>query len=397
MRALVMVVFFALLPGLAFADKDKAQQYFRAGAEAYKRQSFGAAADSFELAYKELALPEIAFSAAQAYRRQYYIEPKPEYVKRAVELYRAYLDHVRSGGRVGDASDGLAEMQRELDRLTAAGKMFEAQKKPQTRLAISAVVRGEKAADLTELSALPSATLSAATATLDGTPAELFTPVEVAPGDHTVQIEAPGYVSQKITRHVVEGSTELVEATLEPKPAKLAVRTAEGAHISIDGKPADATTELAAGHHVVVITARGREPVLRELDLGRGKDTTLDVPLDKTAKRRSVPWVLGGSGLFAAGCVTTALIARSHDDQMQKLESKRETMGISAAELAQYHHEASQRDAYRDGAYVLGGAAIAAGAVAAALYWFDTPHADEHVIVPTASAAGGGVSVIGRF
>jgi hypothetical protein len=394
MRAILILL---LLTSLAHADKAKAQQYFHAGAEAFKKQSFEAAAENFELAYKELALPEIAFSAAQAYRRQYYIDPKPEYVKRAVELYRAYLDAVKSGGRVGDAADALAELQRELERLTAQGTKIETVQRTTTRIAISAVIRGEKQADLTELSALPSATLSAATATLDGKPAELFTPLEVTPGDHTVEIAAPGYIGQKITRHVVEGSTELVEATLEPRPAKLAVKTLSGAHIAIDGKPAEATTQLPAGHHVVVITARGRQPVLRELDLARGQDTTLDVDLAMTSKRRAVPWVLGGAGALAAGSVTAALIARSHDSEMQQLETKRETVGISAAELDRYHHEVSRRDAFRDGAYVLGGAAVAAGVVAAALYWFDTPHVDERMVVPTASATGAGVSLIGRF
>jgi hypothetical protein len=394
MRALVILL---LLTGIAHADKAKAQQYFRAGAEAYKRQSFSAAADSFELAYKELPLPEIAFSAAQAYRRQYYIDPKPHYVKRAVELYRAYVDAVKTGGRVGDAADALAEMQRELERLTATGARIDTTQKASTRLAISAVVRGEKQADITELSALPSGTLSAATATLDGKPAEMFTQIEVSPGDHTVEIVAPGYIGQKITRHVVEGSTELVEATLEPKPAKLAVKTEDDAHIAVDGKPADATTQLAAGHHVVVVTARGRQPVLRELDLTRGQDTTVDVALEKTGKRRAVPWVLGGAGLLAAGTVTTALIARSHDEEMQSLETKRLTVGLSTDELSRYHREVSQRDAYRDGAYALGGAAVVAGAVAAALYWFDTPHVEERMVVPTATATGGGVSLIGRF
>src|SRR5262249_30636782 len=82
--------------------RAESQRYFRAGAKAYAAQSFAAAAADFEEAYKALPMPEIAFSAAQAYRRLYRVEPKPEYVKRAVELYRVYLDKVKTGGRVGD-------------------------------------------------------------------------------------------------------------------------------------------------------------------------------------------------------------------------------------------------------------------------------------------------------
>ena len=108
--------------GIAHAeDKAAAERYFRAGAKAYAAQNFAAAATDFDEAYKALPLPEIAFSAAQAYRRLYRVEPKPEYVRRAVELYRAYLDKVKTGGRVGDAADNLAEMERELDKLEASG------------------------------------------------------------------------------------------------------------------------------------------------------------------------------------------------------------------------------------------------------------------------------------
>ena len=392
MRALLILV---VLTATAYADKTKAEQYFHAGAEAFKKQSFEAAAEQFELAYKEMPLPEIAFSAAQAYRRQYFIAPKPEYVKRAVELYHVYLDAVKQGGRVADASDGLAEMQRELDKLTAQGTKIEAAPKVATRIAISPIVRGEKKTEMTELSAIPESSTTAATATLDGKPAELFTPLDVAPGDHTVEITAPGYFPQSAKRHVVEGSTELVELTLEPKPAHLVVTT--DGEVTIDGKPSAAAVDLPAGHHTVVVEERGHRPVLREVDLRRGETTKLEVALEPTARRRAVPWVLGGSGVLVAASVTTALIARSHDETMQKLETERETTGITADQLAQYHREVNRRDAYRDAAYITGGAALATGAVAAALYFFDSPRLEERAIVPTATPGGAGISLVGRW
>ncbi|MBV8758690.1 MAG: PEGA domain-containing protein [Deltaproteobacteria bacterium] len=394
MRALVILL---VLTATAYADDDKAkaEQYFHAGAEAFKKQSFEAAAEQFELAYKEMPLPEIAFSAAQAYRRQYFIEPKPQYVKRAVELYHVYLDAVKHGGRVADASDGLAEMQRELDKLTAQGTKIDAAPKSATRIAISPIVRGEKKTEMTELSMLPETSTTAATATLDGKPAELFTPIDVAPGDHAIDIAAPGYFPQSAKRHVVEGSTELVELTLEPKPAHLVVETA--GDVTVDGKPSPATVDLAAGHHTVVVEQRGHHPVLREVDLRRGETTKLEVELEPTAKRRVVPWVLGGGGVLVAASVTTALIARSHDETMQKLEDERVKTGITADQLAQYHHEVSKRDAYRDAAYITGGAALATGAVAAALYFLDSPRLEERTVVPIATPGGAGISLVGRW
>ena len=107
--------------------------------------------------------------------------------------------------------------------------------------------------------------------------------------------------------------------------------------------------------------------------------------------------MLAGSGVLVAGTVAAALVAQSHDDTMQQIETKREQMGISADELARYHHETSQRDAYRDAAYVAGGAAIVTGAVAAALYFFDTPHLEERAVVPTATSTSAGVSFVGRW
>ena len=236
-RAWFVLLALAGLAPSAYADKAKAEQYFHAGAEAFKKQSFRLPPSKFEFAYKELALPEIRFPAAQAYRRQYFIDPKPAYVKRAVELYHVYLDNVKHGGRVADASDGLAEMQRELDKLTAQGTKIEGEHHPRPdRNQRDHARRQEDDRADRDLGAARRVD-HGATATLDGKPAELFTPLDVPPGDHTVEIAAPGYFPQSIKRHVVEGSTELVEATLEPKPAKLVVHAENGADIAIDGKP----------------------------------------------------------------------------------------------------------------------------------------------------------------
>src|ERR1044071_6371401 len=90
---IAIVIATLLAASTAYAeDKVAAEQYFRAGAKAYAAQNFAAAVANFDEAYKALPLPEIAFSAAQSYRRLYRLDPQPQYVRRAVELYRAYLD-----------------------------------------------------------------------------------------------------------------------------------------------------------------------------------------------------------------------------------------------------------------------------------------------------------------
>jgi PEGA domain len=384
MRALIVMI---MLASVAYADRGKSEAFFAAGAAAYKQQSFAAAAEQFELAYKELALPEIAFSAAQAYRRQYFVDPKPEYVKRAVELYRIYLDQVKSGGRVGDASDGFAEMQRELDRLTASGahivELGEV-KRDQTRLAVSVEAPGAKA-------------------TLDGKPIELFAPIVCAAGPHVVEVTADGFASAKLTRQVVDGATELVDVTLEPLPAKLTIQTEAGAAIAIDGHTLGVapleTQAVAAGPHVVAITRRGRIPVERTVTLTRGGSQSLDVALTMTGRRKIVPWLGLTAGVIAAGAIATTIVAVHYDHGMQDLDAERLSTGITVAQLADYRRDVRLRDDLRDASYALGGAAIAAGVTALALYYFDLPTLGEHAatIVPATTPTSAGVAITGRF
>ncbi|HTR53814.1 MAG TPA: PEGA domain-containing protein, partial [Kofleriaceae bacterium] len=325
-----------LVAAPAYADKAKAEQYFRVGAQAFKQQHYDAAAESFEMAYKEDPLPEIAFSAAQAYRRQYFIDQKPDHVQRAVELYRAYLDNVKEGGRVGDAADGLAEMKRELDRLNAQGMKFTAVQQTGTRLAVSVTVAGEAHEAMTELSALPASDTTHAKATLDGKPVELFMPVEVAPGEHAIEVTAPGYFPATVKRVAVAGASDVVEVELQPQPGQLAIDAEDGAEVAIDGKPVGTTPlaaqPLVAGKHVVAITRRGREGELHEIQIARAEHKTLDIKLVKTGRRRVVPWMVGGAGAFAVASMVTALVALSADSDLSKLQDQRVKSGITLAQ-----------------------------------------------------------------
>ena len=404
--AAVVAVVALAAPALADApagDRAKAEKYFAAGEQAYRQQSFGAAAEQFELAYAALPLPEIAFSAAQAYRRQYFVDPKPEYVKRAVELYRVYLAKVKHGGRVADASDGIAEMQRELDRLLAGGVAIGDVKRDSTRIAVSVSVAGERASELTELTALPATTHTGATATLDGTPIELFAPVVCTPGPHTVAVTADGYAPVQETRQVVVGSTELVEVKLEPLPAKLVIATEPGALVAVDGHALGTAPlpeqSLPAGPHTVAITHRGRLPVERQVTLERGKRTALDLPMAMTTRRKTVPYLLGATGLLAVGSVVTTVVAVHYDNAMSGLDHERLTTGITEAQLSDYRTDVRYRDDWRATAFSLGGAAVVTGAVTAALYYLDLPTLGERAtVVPTATPGGGaGVSVTGKF
>ncbi|HEU0033986.1 MAG TPA: hypothetical protein VFQ53_25340 [Kofleriaceae bacterium] len=400
----IVVIALVLVSTIAHADdRASAERYFRAGAKAYAAQNFAAAVANFDEAYKALPVPEIAFSAAQAYRRLYRTDPQPQYVRRAVELYRVYLDKVKSGGRVGDAADNLGEMERELDKLEARGIKTRVQQVERTRLGVNVSIVGKaETGALREIGDATGETLAGVTATLDGKPVEPYALVEVAPGEHTVRVSAPGYFPVEKKQRAVAGTSSLVEVELAPEPAKVTVKTEASAQILVDGREQSSSAlELPAGRHVVSIVARGRVPISRELDVARGQTLVLDVPLAKTGRRRAVPWVLGGASVLALGAAASATLAIVHDGRASDLDDQIRAGNAPEPTGDAFAREVDARDRYRTGALVLGGTALVAGAIGVSLYLFDRPSISGTVeslrVTPSVGAGGGGVTLSRRF
>jgi hypothetical protein len=418
MKATVFAIVIALA-GTAIADDSRAtaERYFRAGAKAYAAQSFAAAAADFDEAYTALPLPEIAFSGAQAYRRLYRVEPRPEYVRRAVELYRVYLAKVKTGGRVGDAADSLGELERELDKLKAKGVSIEspgsagarsdaerrgvsidAKPAEHTRLGIDVSIAGQSSGSVTEIGDATSQSIAGLHATLDGKPVEPYALVDVTPGEHAVTVSADGYFSVDKKQHAVAGASALVEVTLEPKPATVAIATESGARISVDGRVASSTRlELAAGTHVLVVSHPGRVPFEKELAVTRGQTLSLAAPLATTTRRRAVPWLVTGAGALAVGAITTTILALVHDSDASSLRNSIATGNRPPSDGDAYDRQVHLRDDYKTAAYVMGGSAVIAGGIAAILYWFDEPTPEGIHIAPIATPAGAGLAANGRF
>jgi hypothetical protein len=397
-RALMIVL--ALSSVASADDKEAAERYFRAGSKAYSAQNFAAAAADFDEAYKAMPLPEIAFSAAQAYRRLYRLDAKPDYARRSVELYRIYLAQVKSGGRVGDAADSLGEMERELDRLgiklTASAPAAPAVE--HTRLGVSVTIsdqQGAGQASDTSLREVGDATGEVAKglhATLDGKPLEPFALVDVDAREHVIGVAADGY--QPAEKHVVAiaGQSQLIELELHAKPATVTVHTEPDATIALDGRAAPGfTLEVPSGKHLLVITHRGREPFGKELVLARGEAVTVAAPLRETSRRRAVPWVWTGAGVLAAGAITTGIVALVRDSHAQDLRDQLAQGNQPATTADDYDRTVNSRDHFVTATWILGGAAVAAGATGALLYFFDQPSAESvrlaPVIGPTAAAA----------
>lgn len=411
MRTATALLVIAMLVGTAAADRKKALGYFRAGEKAYQAQNFEAAAINFYEAYKELPLPEIAFSAAQAFRRAHRVKANVEYVRRAVELYRFYLDKVTTGGRVGDAADSLGEMKTELEKLdptrTAAAATPAAPIEERTRLGVnvsfvgqSAEARGETMSEIDDTTGITKAEADISLiASIDGKPVEPYTMIDVTPGEHVVSVSAPGFAQIERKEVAVKGNAALIPIALQPLPATVTIQTERGARVSVDGSGVDATgpVELAAGRHVVTIVRTGRKPVARELIVSRGQVTTVVQPLEPTLRRRAVKWVVIGGGVLAVLTVGAAGGAIYEDDRANEKLALLQQGNSDPSVLDGYLRARDIRDQSVGGVWFVGGATIAVGLTAAFLYFFDTPTAEGLRVEPIAAPGVGGAQVIGRF
>ena len=396
MRALILVV---LLASFAHADpRSDAQKRFYIGVKAYHANNFAAAAEHFEEAYKILPLPEIAFSAAQSYRRQYRIDRKIERAQRAVELYRLYLDEVKTGGQVGIAADGLDAMERELAKLGTA-KVTVAPVVERTTIIINPELASERKTEgMFEIG--EEAETTKVVALLDGKPVPVYDRIDVEPGPHKIRVEAEGYLPADVSERAVQGSNITANVQLAPRPAKVTVKTESGARIRVDGRQAQGPElSLPAGRHVVTITKRGRESVAREITVKRGETLVVDeTTLDKTTRRKAVPWVAGAAGVLAVFSTTSLIGALVYDSRAaDKLDSFETEGDKSPSDVSDYNTLVQRRDRLATGAWITGGAALLVGGAALALYFFDSPGDAELRVAPTASADGAGVVIGGSF
>jgi len=386
------------------ADDAPYLRYYRAGKEAYRTQSFGAASQNFDEAYQALdgskekadklqTLSDLAFDAAQAYRRQFRVEPTLELALRAVDYYRKYLARVKTGGRVRTAADGLGEMQREVDRLIAAGAKVAPVALERTRIGISPQLSAEGREGVQEIADVDDANAPKIVTLLDGKPVTPYELVDVAPGVHAVHVEADGYKTADASERALKGVSAVAEIVLVPKPAHVKIDTEHDAQIRVDGRAVASEFEVGAGKHVVAISRSGRESIAREIVVTRGEALALREPLEPTWQRRAVPWVAGTSALLGAGAISSGIYALVEDSRASNTHAAIGRGDQTPATAARYDQQLSRRNDAVTATWLLGGAALALAGGAAALYFLDSP-ADEHVhVVP----APGGLAVSGRF
>lgn len=334
----------------------KARAVFDAGGRAYEQGDFDAAIQAFEQAYSMSGRPSILFSLAQSRRKRFAETGSASDRDAAIELYRAYLDQVKTGGRRADAQRGLES----LGAGSVTGTATSASSTPIAR-------RTQLAID----SGTPGAMIS-----IDGGPAAPpQVMAEVAPGRHVVRVTAPGYVDRDFVTQAVEGQIIPETYELEEQPARIEVKLASGATLYVDGRDMGRSTvvPLASGRHFVSVTQNGHHAEGRSIDLTPGERENVSFSLRTTTQRdASIGLMIGGGVVVVGGGVLLGL-AFLKQNEAENIQGKRDESSITQEELADFNRASNQRDLFRAGGVVFGGAGGLAVVIGAAMFLFDTP------------------------
>jgi hypothetical protein len=394
------------------AERAEAKRLFRAGEQAYHAGKYDLAAQAFEASYRLLPAPQIAFSMGQAYRLRYFVEQDPALLRRAIELFRLYLEQVPSGGKRGVAATHLGELEPILLRVEAGAPGSAAPAGAPGDLAPAPTARASRLAEV-----MVTSPIDGAMGSIAGTRGRLPLKVELEPGRYQAKVTAPGHASGTKTVDVVAGRFFVVEVPLRPIPARVAVTATSGAAVRIDGDDAGATPlrrplAVASGSHVVAVLARGHRPWSRSIAVERGQVVKLDAELRRTTQRKLSYAVLGLGGVALGGATVTGWQALREHRQARAIHERYDDGGITRGELEQYGEHRDRRDAAALVTYSLLGATALTVAGGLALYWFDVPEAERAPgpaaapapasprrpqITPMLDGDAMGVSMTGRF
>lgn len=348
-------------------DIERAKESFRAGAAAYAAGEYLAAIQALEAAYAVTPLPAIAFSLAQAERRQYFVAHEREHLERAISLYRLYIEQVPSGGRRSDALEALSQLEPLAMRDSAEGN--------KSASASSGAVRRTL---LLIRSDAPNAQIS-----LDGgapRPSPLIR--EVEPGKHRVLVEAPGFLPAERTVVAVAEQAIPESVQLREQPTTLGISTDPGAELYVDGAyvsegGSGVVLQLPSGEHHLAVAKKGHRVATQTLRLERGKSQTLKLELEPTKQRvaSEVLFITGGAAV-GAGVLLGALAIRA-EARAEDFLSDRQEHNVTADDLATYNSSITNRDRYRLAATISMSAALGLFVTGLFLYQLDDPRPQD--------------------
>lgn len=314
-------------------DVARSKELFRAGASAYAAGDYSAAIQALESAYELTPLPAIAFSLAQAERKQYLTAGGTTHRERAIALFRRYLDEAPSGNRRGDAHDALAQLE-------------PSRPSPQASEAKAAVVA--RPTRLMIIVDAPNARIS-----LDGD-AGAASPLirEVAPGTHRVRATAPGFVTLERDATAVVGELILSELRLIEQPIPLVVYSPSNADVYVDGSFAGESEgrlrlELPAGEHQIAVGAKGHRIAYQRIRLVRGQGLSVRISPELSTQRIvSLSLLCAGGAALGAGVVLSALAVQS-ENRAEAFLGAQAHHPVSSPALIAYQGSVSNRDRYR--------------------------------------------------
>lgn len=351
-RALLAVLFITNAGLAEGSPRERARSVFRAGTQAYRASEYLAAARAFEDSYAHLPLAASTFSAAQAYRRQYFVDQNVEWLRRAQQLYRRYLREQPSGGRREHALTHLEHI--EILLSTVRTDPEPPAPEPATELLVSSSTEG-------------------AEARVDGGGAARVPVVtSLKPGRHTVLLTAPGHFPSEFPIVAVQGKLTVLAIELKPEPARLRVDTEPGAEVWLDGRlagvaPLAREVVVEAGLHELAVVRSGRRPYTRSLRLERGARTTLRVALSTTDQRYASLASFGGASAFALGSGVNALLALNAESDAEAARRQRMTPNERDA----YNDAVDRRNTHRGVAVALGGISALMAGAGLVLFAFD--------------------------
>jgi len=362
----------ALAPGAAWAapaareptpdEVERARTFFAAGAQAYASARYADAARSFEQAYQLAPRPQLAFSLAQAERKEYYASSDPSYLRRALQHYKEYLEQVPSGGRRSEATEAKADLEARLTRLD-----------PREAAASSAAPEKRKAR-ITVHSATAGAQVS-----IDGGPAqELPYFGDLEPGRHKVKVFAEGYYDEEREISGDKAIDQPVDLPLRERPAQVTVALAGPADIYVDGRivataPVTRPIEVPPGPHVLSVSMSGKRAYSQDVVLPRGKPFRFDPKLATSGQRVIAYSVLGVSAATLITGGVFGIMALGQEGRATGIADDRAEGNISADRLESYNRSIERRDDFRTVAIATLSAGGALGLIGGILYFVDRP------------------------
>jgi tetratricopeptide (TPR) repeat protein len=347
------------------AAVTQSKAYFKAGAAAYDMGDYLAAIQALEAAYALTPLPAIAFSLAQAARRQYFVSHDRAQLELAIRLFRAYLQEVPSKGRRADAAEALGQLEPLAGAAVAGEAIGPATAQPErTRLMLSCETPG-------------------ALISLDGGP-PASSPViaHVSPGAHKFQVTAEGFFALERSVEAIAGELVPVEVTLREKPATVIIDTSPAADLYIDGRHEGTLDSpkhllLPSGTHALSLRRNGYRLASVSAELAPGSTRSISVELQQTGQRKTAyaMFIAGGASLVAGAILTGLAVER--EDHAQAILDQREERNITADEFHDYQDATSARDRLRVGAAVSLTGAAAMLITGLVLYAIDQPSTVE--------------------